>query len=133
MDIQFHHIGEVVKNIADAYKHYQDFGFKVVNGFEIPKKDTEQRVMVGAVKLGPLLLELLEPLSNGSPIADLYKKGGGIYHIGYQTHDLKKTMDNLKNQHRAKQITPITTSVWDKKPVVFFLGNDYKIFELIEI
>jgi len=128
MNLEFHHLGKAVSDIKKEYGFYQNFGFEREPGFEEPKIDKEQKVLVGAIRKGSLLIELLEPLGPGSPISNLKT---GFYHICYKTDNLEKTITEIKEKSLARQITKPTTSVWENKTTVFFIDKNNIIFELL--
>ena len=85
------HIGIAVKNLDEQIKYYTDvLGIECAGIEEI----AEQKVRVAMFPLGEVRIELLEPMSDDSPIARfIEKKGPGIHHIAYEVNDLG---DNLK-------------------------------------
>ena len=134
MKLALHHIGKVVKDIQSEYDSYLQMGFSIAPGFEANrhvKEDREQDVLVGAVELGALVIELLEPVSDKSPIATFQKKGGGFHHVCYEVEDCAVAISEIKASGFARQITPVTTSVWHGRPVVFFFNKVSGVFELI--
>lgn len=129
--LKFHHIGKVVDGIYKQYGFYRKLGFSVYPGFEKKIVDKSQKVKVGAVAMGPVLVELLEPLGKNSPVSGFLKKGHGFHHICYETGSLEKTMMILKKNFKFRQITPVTISVWNGRQVVFFISPNVEIVELI--
>lgn len=85
------HIGIAVKNLDEQIKYYTEvLGIECAGVEEVP----EQKVRVAMFPLGEVRIELLEPMSDDSPIARfIEKKGPGIHHIAYEVNDLG---DNLK-------------------------------------
>lgn len=128
--MNFHHLGIVVPDISKEYEFYKTLGFDVLRGFETPKKDEEQKVWVGAVIKKDFLIELLVPLNKESPVYSFQKNGGGLHHICYNVEDIHKAIAQIIKEGAGKQITPITKSVWDNRPVTFFLHGG-SIFEIV--
>lgn len=133
MDFKFHHFSQVVSDIKTEYDFYLKLGFQIAPGFDVPKLDKEQKVVVGAVQSRDALIELLEPASPDSPIASFSKKGGGFYHICFEVEDLKEALKKIKEDSLGRQITPVTISVWNGRQVAFFINKRNVVFELIEI
>jgi len=129
MELSLHHLAHVVKNIQEKYEFYTNLGYTIVEGFDKPKADHEQKVIVGVIQKDNLVIELLEPLNETSPIYTFLQKGGGFHHLCYDVPNLDDGIRYMKKFTR--QLTPITKSVWDQRPVVFFIGNDGEIIELI--
>ncbi|TFG31745.1 methylmalonyl-CoA epimerase [Candidatus Thorarchaeota archaeon] len=89
------HIGIAVESIESWLGYYRDvLGLEYLGSEEVP----EQKVRVAFLKIGESKFELLEPISEESPIAGfLEKRGGGIHHIAV-------TVDNISEElsrHRA--------------------------------
>ena len=80
------HIGIAVKSIEEGLKYYRD-----VLGME--EEVTGQKVRVAFLKLGESQIELLEPTSSDSPVAQfLEKRGAGIHHIAVLVDDIEAAL-----------------------------------------
>ncbi len=132
MTLRMHHIGRVVASILDQYAFYTSLGFSISPGFEKPVDDFEQHVRVGVIETGGILIELLEPLDERSPIQSFLQKGGGFHHLCYEVDTLATSIALIESNKNSRQITPITHSVWEGRRVVFFITNSGEIFELLE-
>jgi len=130
-NFKYHHLGKVVKSITQQYTFYQKLGYKILPGFEQKKPDRRQSVLVGVVKKGSILIELLEPLGKKSPVFNFSKTTQGFHHICYQTNNLKRSKQQFEKKFGFRQITPVTISVWDGRPVVFFIDKSMEVIELI--
>ncbi len=90
------HIAIAVKDLnkeIELYKNIPGFNFK---GTEVVE---EQKVTVAFFEVGNILLELLEPLSEDSPIAGfLEKRGGGIHHIAYEVENIEEQIDQFEEK-----------------------------------
>lgn len=129
---KIHHIGKVVDSIDREYEMYTNYNFSIAPGFEKKKLDAYQKVYVGAIELNNLLLELLEPASEDSPIVNFQKKGGGLHHLCYEVNNIQHIIHEMKTTQKFRQVSPVTISVWDSKPVVFFVSNR-DVIEFIEV
>jgi methylmalonyl-CoA/ethylmalonyl-CoA epimerase len=80
------HIGIAVDSIEKWLGFYRDvLGLEYGGSEEI----AEQKVRVAFMKIGESNIELLEPISDDSPIAKfLEKRGGGIHHIAISVDDI---------------------------------------------
>lgn len=92
------HLGIAVKSIDDQRAFYEE---TLGAEFESIETVEEQKVKVGFFKLGApgheVRLELLEPISEDSPISKfLEKRGEGLHHIAYTVSDLQGRLDALK-------------------------------------
>ena len=65
----------------------------------LPEVVDEHMVRVSLLPIGESRIELLEPISEDSPISKfLEKRGGGIHHIAVQVDDIKASLAQLKSK-----------------------------------
>ncbi|MBC8030052.1 MAG: methylmalonyl-CoA epimerase [Pyrinomonadaceae bacterium] len=90
------HIGIATHQLDEALALWQDaLGLKVDSTEEV----TEQGVRVAMLAIGETHIELLEPLSPGSPVGKfLEKRGPGIHHIAVKVSDIRATLAQLKEK-----------------------------------
>ncbi len=80
------HIGIAVRSIAEARGFYEALGLKVEAIEEVP----HEGVRVALIPCGAVRIELLEPMSDESPVARfLDKRGPGLHHLCLATDDVK--------------------------------------------
>lgn len=90
------HIGIAVNSI-DEQRHF----YETVLGaeFEHVEEVPDQAVKVGFFRLGDVRLELLEPTSDESNVAQfLQKRGPGLHHVAYTVDNLQQRLDTLSQQ-----------------------------------
>jgi len=94
--MKINHLGVASKSIEESLRFWRDaLGLKHVHT-EIVE---DQKVRVAMLPLGESRIELLEPLSDDSPISKfLEKRGGGIHHIAVEVADIEAEMQKLKDQ-----------------------------------
>jgi methylmalonyl-CoA/ethylmalonyl-CoA epimerase len=87
------HLGIAVKSLATARKFYENLGLKVM-----PEETVEaEKVRLAMVPVGESRIELLEPISDESPIARfLAKRGEGLHHIALHVENLTDTVEHMK-------------------------------------
>ncbi len=88
------HIGIATHQLDDALATWRDaLGLQV----DLTEEVTEQGVRVAMLQVGETHIELLEPLSPGSPVGRfLEKRGPGIHHIAIGVNDIKASLAELK-------------------------------------
>ena len=88
------HIGIATRQLDDALALWRDaLGLEV----DLTEEVTEQGVRVAMLRVGETHIELLEPLSPGSPVGKfLDKRGPGIHHIAVGVKDIKASLADLK-------------------------------------
>ena len=107
------HIGMVVPNIEKALEHYKNVFNK--QGSK-PIVSESQNVKISFIEFANIKLELIEPLSEKSPISNFLKKNplGGMHHIGLEVDDFNNTYIKASNN----DLKPLS------KPVKGYHGKD---------
>ncbi|OWZ83101.1 methylmalonyl-CoA epimerase [Natranaerobius trueperi] len=90
------HIGIAVKDLEKALEFYE-------NNLDINSVGTEeveeQKVKVAFLPIGDTKIELLEGMTEDSPINKFIdKKGAGVQHIAFRVDDIEKRLQELKDQ-----------------------------------
>lgn len=90
------HLGIATKGIDEALRFWEDaLGLKSVHTEVVE----DQKVRVAMLPVGDSRVELLEPISDDSPISKfLEKRGGGIHHIAVEVDDIEAALDNLRSK-----------------------------------
>jgi len=92
--VEIAHIGVAVQRIADALPFYQTI-LGVAPAHEPESKDGATIV---SLSFGESDVELLEPVTEDSPIAKfLAKRGPGIHHVCYRVPDLDAALERCRN------------------------------------
>ncbi|MBL8830185.1 MAG: methylmalonyl-CoA epimerase [Planctomycetaceae bacterium] len=102
------HLGIAVRELVESRRFYESMLGATCVGIE---EVAEQQVRVAFIQLGreqPLMIELLEPTCDTSPIAKfLEKRGPGVHHIALAVRDLPLQLAKLKLQQvRLIDATP---------------------------
>ena len=90
------HIGIAVSSIEQSLGYYQDVLGLTLEGLETVES---QGVKVAFLNAGNTKLELLEPLSEESPVAKfISKRGEGIHHIALGVESIQARIDEMKDK-----------------------------------
>jgi len=90
------HLGIAVENIQESLKVYETLIGTECYKFE---EVVSEGVKTAFIQIGESKIELLEATNPDSPIAKfLDKKGKGIHHIAFDTDDIDKDLERLKNE-----------------------------------
>ncbi len=94
--MKINHLGIATKGIDDALKFWEDaLGLENIHTEVVE----DQKVRVAMLPIGESRIELLEPISDDSPISKfLEKRGGGIHHIAVEVNDIEASLTRLKAQ-----------------------------------
>ena len=90
------HLGIAVRSISDSLGFYRE-----VLGLELAGSETveDQGVNVALLPLGESRIELLEPLSDDTPVGRfIARRGEGLHHICYEVDDLRSKIDDLRSR-----------------------------------
>ena len=90
------HIGIATPSIDEALALWRDS-----LGLEIDAREevAEQGVRVAMLPIGETHIELLEPLSETSPVGKfLQKRGAGIHHVAIRVSDIRESLAKLKEK-----------------------------------
>jgi methylmalonyl-CoA/ethylmalonyl-CoA epimerase len=97
-------VGIVVKDLDQAVEHFSSLGFGPFQPLHKPEnaeeyfrgKPMKAEMKICAAKMGPVDLELIQPVSGKSPHQEfLDRNGEGIQHIAFAVDDLKKEVARL--------------------------------------
>lgn len=88
------HIGIATHRIQDSLALWRDaLGLEVDSTEEV----TEQGVRVAMLAIGETHVELLEPLSEASPVGKfLQKRGPGLHHLAIRVPDIRAALARLQ-------------------------------------
>src|SRR3954466_10728572 len=88
-----HHLGVAVEDLDEALATYERlFAAELEHRATVP----DQGVEAGAVLRGDGRVELLEPLSEDTPVGRfLAKRGPGMHHVAYEVDDVRATLAEL--------------------------------------
>jgi methylmalonyl-CoA/ethylmalonyl-CoA epimerase len=90
------HLGIAVRSISDSLAFYRDALGMELAGTE---KVEDQGVTVALLPVGESRIELLEPVSEDSPVGRfIAKRGEGLHHICYEVGDLAAKLDELRSR-----------------------------------
>jgi len=88
------HIGIAVKNIEKTLSFYNDSLGLQLEGLE---EVVSEGVKVAFLKIGESNIELLEPLTNSSPVQKfLDQRGEGIHHLALEVDNIETRLSQLK-------------------------------------
>lgn len=114
------HVAIAVSDISSAKELFE----MLSNGkASTPHPVESQNVKASFVEIGDTHIELLEPMSEDSPISKfIFKKGGGIHHLCIETENFNELIDQLVSKGIRTLGAP---SIGAKnKRIVFFHPKD---------
>jgi len=131
--MRLHHIGVVVKDIERSRKIYEK-----ILGLRLLRRGPEDPFQkVKALFLGVgwgegIVLELLEPTDETSPILSFLKRGGGIHHLCFEVEDIDRTLEEIKGRGGRVVCEPLPAVGFDNRRIAFIFPVDSILVELLE-
>ena len=122
-----------VQSIDKAIPVYRDlFGYEVISG---PFEDPIQRVSVcflGRPGPGEIMIELVEPLGDDSPVNRTLKKGASAYHVCYEVPNLDETLARLNSQGCIIVSKPVPAVAFDHRRIAWLYTPTRQLMEILE-
>ncbi len=125
------HLGIVVKSVESGLKYWEEvFGYKQMTEVVI---NTRQKVKVVFLKKeNSLLVKLIEPTDETSPVYKFSRKGGGLHHLGFRCNEINEEITRLKSLGLRVITDPQPGEAFDNNQIAFLLGNQALNIELID-
>jgi len=126
----FHHIGIATDSINKTSKYYLNAGYHMTNIIS----DTIQKVnIVFLSKSNMPLIELLEPISEDSPVTKIIKKNGVTpYHVCYEVEDINQSVAALRKMRFMPLFKSVEAIALDNRKICFLFNKEIGLIELLE-
>ena len=118
-DIKLHHVGIVVRNIQESLGELTKF--LVFEETKLPTLVESQKVNVCFLKTSDIYIELIEPIETDSPVKKFSDDGGGFHHLCFEVDDIKKELNNMKDNGARIVVEP--TKGFEGRLIAFVLLN----------
>lgn len=127
----FDHLGIVVKSIEEGISYWEKvFGYKQMTEIVI---NTRQKVkVVFLTKENSLLIKLIEPTDETSPVFRIAKKGGGLHHLAFRCKEISEEITSLKSLGLRVITNPQPGEAFENNQIAFLLGDQALNIELID-
>lgn len=130
--LRFHHVGVAVRDIQKALPAFRDlFGYELTSG---PFDDPIQKVSVCFLSRGDgdLVIELVAPLGDDSPVTGRLKGGGGAYHICYQVPDLRASIQHFIEKGSLLISGPDPAVAFNQREIAWLMTEARVLVELVQ-
>jgi len=131
-EFRFHHLGVAVRDIPMMLPIFRDvFGYEMISG---PFDDPIQKVSVCFLSRGEgdMVVELVAPLGDNSPVLGRLKGGGGPYHICYQVLDLRASIKHLVEKRSVLISGPDPAVAFDQREIAWLMTEARLLIELVQ-
>ena len=125
------HIGYAVKRIDRAQDSFEKLGFV----FESVIDDADRNVKLAFGEKDGYRIELVAPLDKKaqSPVDQYLSNAVGTpYHICYQSNELDRDVEELKNRGFKVVIEPKSAIAFGGRRVVFMMNIGFGLMEIVE-
>jgi len=130
--LRFHHIGVAVRDIRKAIPLFQDlFGYELRSG---PFDDPIQKVSVCFLSRRDedMMIELVAPLGDDSPVTGKLKAGGGAYHICYEVPDIRASIKHFVEKHSVLISGPDPAVAFNQREIAWLMTEARVLVELVQ-
>lgn len=129
--INLDHVAVTTRDLVSTVKEYLSIpNSKLLRG---PGKNFAQSVNFAFVDLNGVVIEILSPLHEKSPIINQLSDGGGAYHLCYTVSDIENSVAIAQNEFGAKLVVPPEADdAFDGRRVAFLVHELHGLFELLE-
>jgi methylmalonyl-CoA/ethylmalonyl-CoA epimerase len=128
-DLEFHHIGIACRALDIERRDHELLGYRAEGElFE----DPQQRIRGLFMRLGPMRVELLEPLGQGSPLDGYLKRGIKIYHQCFLCANISRSIEELMAKGARVVSAPQPAVAFENRPIAFLLLPSQMLIELVE-
>lgn len=125
------HIGVAVWSLADGIRMWCElFGYRQISPVVTNQRQKTRVVFLG--KKDSIMVKLIEPSAEDSPVAAFTRKGGGLHHLAFRCDDLSSEIPLLKKSGARFLVPPEPGEAFCQHPIAFFLVPGNLNIELID-
>jgi methylmalonyl-CoA/ethylmalonyl-CoA epimerase len=131
MGLVMHHVGILVKDIAEAAPQYEArFGYRATSEVvHDPAQTAFVRFLEGDAP--GTLIELVMPDGPESKLANALKKGGGLNHLCYATDSLERDCREMRAAGMMLLQSPLPARAFPGRRIAWLMGRDGIPVELV--
>lgn len=127
--MKVHHIGYAVSDFNPAKDIFESLGYSI----GACTRDEARNVMIAFAQNGNELIEIIAPLSAGSPVDSVLTKNGPTpYHICYVVNNLAGMVNDLRKKGWVMVSKPSPAPALDGHHVCFLYNKQIGLIELME-
>ena len=128
---KIHHIAIATHDIEKVISIYKEIGYKNTPIVD----DIERQVKICFLLLGAHNIELVQPLTNKSPVSRILRNNETdiLYHICYQVENIEFAIELLKQKGFIQLSNVGKAPAIDNNKVVFLFDKKIGLIELVEV
>lgn len=133
MPLRLHHAGFVVASIDDAMPGFLRSMMAEWEGRSFEDPLQKAKVAFLTTRAGDPQIELVEPLSEDSPVRRfLQEKGGGLHHVCYEVADLERELADFRSRGAVIARRPKPAVAFGGRRIAWVLTAEKLLVELLE-
>lgn len=131
--MRLHHVGYVVRSIEEiAVRFAQSVGASWNHEIvQDPLQDARVSFLAGLAQEFPLI-ELVEPGSENSPVANFLKRGGGLHHLCYEVESLDRQLEYSRTIGGKIVRPPLPAVAFDGRRIAWVFTKDRLLLEFLD-
>ena len=119
--VRFHHLGIILREVKST--KYSKLEFIL---------DPIQKVYVAFYEIHDLVIEIVVPVSEKSPIVNALKQKTFYHHICFSVPNIDKAI-KTSSKYGIRRISPISpAAAFEDRSICWCIGKNYGLMELIE-
>ncbi len=125
------HIGIVVKSIEDGMRQWGElFGYRQAS--DVIENSRQNVKVVFLDKADSIIVKLIEPATEDSPISAYARRGGGLHHLCFRCDDLNLQIPLLRAQGARLIVPPEPGEAFNGSKIAFLVACNSLNIELID-
>jgi len=130
-EYSFHHIGVATNSIVNTSRYYEDLGFLISETIFDPIQSVN---ICFLYKTGHPSIELIEPISDLSPVAKFLQKMGGVtpYHFCYEVKSIEEAIATMKKMKFVSLSKPVIAIAMQNRLICFLYNKEVGLIELVQ-
>lgn len=125
----FHHVGIASNSIDAEEKNFLLLGYSREGEIFT---DGVQKIRGVFLTLGAMRVEILEPISEDSPLYGFIQRGIKMYHQAFICDDLLTTINSMEAQGAHLVVPPVSAVAFGGRKISFLMLKNMMLVELIE-
>lgn len=130
--MKLHHIGIVVSDIESGIQHHKAFNFQPITKIVEDPIQKVSVVLLSSPGAEDISIELIAPLTDGSPISKILKGKNHLYHLCFQVKDVEESLEDARKNGAIIISKPAPAKLYKGKRIAFIYTPDKYIVELLE-
>jgi methylmalonyl-CoA/ethylmalonyl-CoA epimerase len=125
------HLGVVVRSLTEEIRRWEAlFGYRRYTPIVLNTRQKVRVVFLG--KKDSLMVKLIEPSAEESPIQQYARRGGGLHHVCFRCENLSGGISHLKQYGARLIVPPEPGEAFNSHDIAFLLVEPALNVELID-